>query len=102
MHGARKYKTAVTDYEGLQGTLDTHAAQGWKLLSLTPDTWRRNSGSGAGLETAPFEQLEGASVIEYSASYYLLVFERDDNAGEDALLAALEEPLTQDRPLYEL
>ncbi len=102
MHGARKYKTAVTDYEGMQGTLDTHASQGWNLLSVTPDTWRRNSGSGQGMESAPFEQLEGASVVEYSASYYLLVFERDDVPGEDTLLAALEEPLTQDRPLYDL
>lgn len=102
MHGARKYKTAVTDYEGMQGILDTHASQGWKLLSVTPDTWRRNAGSGQGMESAPFEQLEGASVIEYSASYYLLVFERDDAPGEDTLLAALEEALPQDRPMFEL
>lgn len=102
MHGARKYKTAVTDYEGMQGILDTHVSQGWKLMSAAPDTWRRNAGSGQGMEAAPFEQLEGASVVEYSAIYYLLVFERDDTLGDDSRLAALEEPLTQDRPLYEL
>lgn len=102
MHGERKYKTAVTDYEGMQGILDTHGAQGWKLLSATPDTWRRNAGTGEGMESAPFEQLEGASVVEYSAIYYLLVFERDDALGEDSRLAALEEALPQDRSVFEL
>ncbi len=102
MHGARKYKTAVTDYEGMQGTLDTHASQGWKLLSVTPDTWRRNAGSGQGMDAAPFEQLEGDTVVEYSASYYLLVFERDDALGEDSRLAALEEVLPQERPVFEM
>lgn len=102
MHGARKYKTVVTDYEGMQGLLDTHASQGWKLLSVTPDTWRRNAGSGQGMEAAPFEQLEGPSMVEYSASYYLLVFERDDPAGDDSRLAALEEALPQDHPMFEL
>lgn len=102
MHEARKYKTAVTDYEAMQGVLDTHASQGWKLMSVTADTWRRNSGTGEGMEAAPFEQLEGASVVEYSAIYYLLVFERDDSLGEDSRLAALEEALPQERPVFEM
>ena len=32
----KRYKTAVTDYEGMQGVLDTHSEQGWELFSLTP------------------------------------------------------------------
>ena len=53
----KRYKTAVTDYEGMQGVLDTHAEQGWELFSLTPDTWRRSLSENSDLEQSPFEEL---------------------------------------------
>lgn len=97
-----KYKTAVTDYEGMQAMLDTHAAQGWKLFSLAADTWRKNAASGEGMAT-PFEQLEGSAAgPEYSASYYLAVFERDEPAGEDVLMASLEEMMPSERPPFDM
>ncbi len=102
MHGTRKYKTAVTDYEGMQALLDTHAAQGWTLFSVAPDTWRRSIGGGEGMETPPFEALQGAGVQEYSASYYLLVFERDEGVGDDVSMASLEEALPGERLSFEM
>lgn len=88
-----KYKTVVTDYEGMQGALDTHAAQGWRLFSVSPDTWRKTQSSDAGMDTPPFEELNPhGHTQEYSASYYLLVFHRRDAPDESDRLAVLEEP----------
>lgn len=101
MHGRRRYKTQVTDYEGMQGALDTCAAQGWRLLSVTPDTFRKMTGTPQGMEGSPFETLSMDEVQEYSASYYLLVFEMDDEV-EGHTLAALEEALPGERPAYEM
>ena len=53
----QKYKRLVTDYEGMQAALDTHAAQGWRLASLTPATWRKSSPGAGGMDSAPFESL---------------------------------------------
>ena len=82
----KRYKTIVTDYEGMQGVLDTHAEQGWQLFSLTPDTWRRSLSENSDLEQSPFEELatQNRGTREYSASYYLLVFQS---------YAAAEQPL---------
>jgi len=91
-----KYKTVVTDYEGMQGTLDAHSSQGWRLFSVTPDTYRKSvSSAGEGREVLPFEELDtrGLAQVEYSASYYLLVFVRDDPALLPLREAAAEQPL---------
>ena len=50
------------------------------LFSLTPDTWRRTFSENSGMEQSPFEELDSSSraMREYSASYYLLVFQRED------------------------
>ncbi|MBV9849629.1 MAG: hypothetical protein JO250_08065 [Armatimonadetes bacterium] len=90
-----RYKTVVTDYEGMQGLLDAHATQGWRLFSLTPDTWRKSIGTEPGMERAPFEQLTAPGDVtqEYSASYYLLVFQREDNMGDELRAATAEEQL---------
>ena len=88
-----KYKSVVTDYEGMQALLDTHAAQGWRLFSVTPDTWRRSASSSA-TDTAPFDELSGATspTLEYSASYYLVIFERDEFLDMHERSASAEEP----------
>lgn len=90
-----QYKTVVTDYEGMQGVLDMHSAQGWRLFSLTPDTYRKSIPSGmADGDASPFEELatHGAPATqEYSASYYLLVFQREDALEDTGRLASLEE-----------
>ncbi len=90
-----RYKTAVTDYEGMQGVLDAHATQGWRLFSVTPDTWRKSVAPEDGLDRAPFEELAppGDVTQEYSASYYLLVFQREDSAVDELMAATAEEPL---------
>jgi hypothetical protein len=87
-----KYKSVVTDYEGMQALLDTHAAQGWRLFSVTPDTWRKSTGTSGG-DTAPFDELTSASspTQEYSASYYLVIFERDEFIDVVDRAAAAEE-----------
>ncbi len=92
-----RYKTIVTDYEGMQGVLDTHAMQGWRLFSLAPDTWRKSLATeGGGMDRMPFEELNrpGDATQEYSASYYLLVFQRDDNSVDELLASTAEEPLS--------
>ncbi len=100
-----KYKTAVTDYEGLQGCLDTHAAQGWRLFSVSPDTWRKSLPSADGDEAAPFNTLTsgGKATEEYSASYYLLVFQKDEFADVLERAASAEEdlPLSERSPFEE-
>ena len=85
----------VTDYEGMQGVLDMHALQGWRLFSVSPDTWRKSIAPNDGMERPPFEELTppGDSTQEYSASYYLLVFQREDNTVEELLAATAEEPM---------
>jgi len=92
----RRYKTVVTDYEGMQGILDAHAELGWFLLTVTPDTWRRTFSENSGMEQSPFEELDSSSrgMREYSASYYLLVFHRDDTHAMREAYATAEEPLT--------
>lgn len=87
-----KYKSIVTDYEGMQAQLDTHAAQGWRLFSVTPDTWRKSTGSTA-TDAVPFDELGSAvsPAQEYSASYYLIIFEREEYAEVGERSAAAEE-----------
>jgi len=91
----RRYKTAVTDYEGMQGVLDGHAEQGWTLFSVSPDTWRRTFSEDSGMEKSPFEELDDSSraMREYSASYYLLVFQREDRLETREAYAEAEEPM---------
>ena len=89
-----RYKTVVTDYEGMQGLLDAHAAQGWRLFSVAPDTWRKSVGQDSGMEPPPFEELNApGGSQEYSASYYLLVFQRDDTLDPREALATAEQAL---------
>jgi hypothetical protein len=92
----QRYKTIVTDYEGMQGVLDSYAMQGWRLMSLTPDTWRKSTVSNSGVDRAPFEELASPGDVtqEYAACYYLLVFHREDNAVDELLAATIEEPMT--------
>ena len=92
----RRYKTVVTDYEGMQGVLDAHSEQGWRLLSVTPDTWRRTFSETSGMEQSPFEELDDSSraMREYSASYYLLVFQRDEGREVREAYASAEEPMS--------
>ncbi len=87
-----KYKSLVTDYEGLQANLDTHTSQGWRLFSVTPDTWRKSADPG-GSDSAPFDELStaGKATSEYSASYYLVIFEREEYIGDNDLAATAEE-----------
>lgn len=88
----QKYKTAVTDYEGMQRILDTHSELGWKLFSVTPDTWRKTMADDDAMESPPFQELNThGRTQEYSASYYLLVFQRDDFLQEPGSLAAMQE-----------
>ncbi len=91
----RRYKTVVTDYEGMQGVLDAHAEQGWLLFSVTPDTWRRTVSENSGMEQSPFEELdtESRAMREYSASYYLLIFQSEEGLGDRQSYAAAQEPL---------
>lgn len=91
----RRYKTIVTDYEGMQGVLDTHAEQGWLLFSVTPDTWRRTVSETSGMDQSPFEELdtESRAMREYSASYYLLVFQSEERLADRETYAAAQEPL---------
>ncbi len=91
----KRYKTAVTDYEGMQGVLDAHSEQGWELFSLTPDTWRRSLSENSDLEQSPFEELatQNRGTREYSASYYLLVFQSDETRDTTQSYAAAEQPL---------
>lgn len=77
-----KYKTAVVDYEGMQECLDQHAAQGWRLFCVNADTWRKVESAGLpeAPPTAPLGVIaERAAADVYSASYYLLVFMREED-----------------------
>jgi len=77
---AGRYKTIVVDYEAMQACLDQHSEQGWKLKSVSVDSWRRvvNVRSAAA-EQAVTSRDSGAPEEEIVASYYLLVFVRDDD-----------------------
>ena len=87
-----KYKSVVTDYEGMQALLDNHSAQGWRLFSVTPDTWRKSTGA-PGADPAPFDELTTSSspTQEYSASYYLVIFEREEFLDVHERAASAEE-----------
>ena len=86
-----RYKSVLVDYEGLQGALDSHSEQGWKLVSANPDTWRK-VGDGAGVSEILGSTSSGRPAEEYCASYYLLIFSRDDDPPFDrALESAAEE-----------
>jgi hypothetical protein len=89
-----KYKSVVTDYEGMQALLDSHASLGWRLFSLTPDTWRKSVASD-GTDSPPFDELttSGKPTEEYSASYYLLIFEREDFLDDRERAISAEETL---------
>ena len=88
-----KYKSVITDYEGLQAVLDSHAAQGWRLFSVSVDTWRKSADSN-GIGNPPFGELSnGKPVPEYSASYYMVVFEREDYLESSERAIAAEESL---------
>lgn len=89
-----KYKSVITDYEGLQALLDTHATQGWRLFSVAVDTWRKSTEPGGGGDP-PFDELttSGKPTQEYSASYYLVLFEREDYLDAGERVVAAEESL---------
>jgi hypothetical protein len=91
-----QYKTIVTDYEGMQDALSVYGAQGWRLASVTPDTHRIVSGKpgvDVGLSLNPSSD---SSHREISASYYLLVFERQGEPlvgiASEAASASLDYP----------
>lgn len=93
-----KYKTMVTDYEGMQRILDEHAEQGWRLFSVTPDTWRKVVGSDHGMDAPQFGAIEAHAMPEYSASYYLLLFVRDEYVEESGRMASLMEAFPASQP----
>src|ERR1700721_2102629 len=74
--GLYQYKTIVTDYEGMQEALSVYGGQGWKLASVTADTWRILTGKLGDVDSLPLSAHAGSTESELSASYYLLVFER--------------------------
>ena len=92
--GISKYKTVVIDYEGMQACLDQHSEQGWMLHTVSPDSWRKVAGlereTHAGDEGGPNRDEE-----EYVASYYLLVFVREDDPQFDMGLAAATQELPE-------
>ncbi|HEY3328439.1 MAG TPA: hypothetical protein VGK19_00315 [Capsulimonadaceae bacterium] len=90
-----RYKTVLVDYEGLQASLDLHSEQGWKLVSLTPDTWRKvlNSQSAADKVEVLGSTADGTPAEEFCASYYLLVFSSEDDPRFEIGLAAASETL---------
>jgi len=90
-----KYKTAVVDYEGMQECLDQHSAQGWRLFCVNMDTWRKVEGErlgGAAPQGGIGVPSDDSAMDVYSASYYLLVFMREeDPMRESSLAEAIEE-----------
>jgi len=87
-----KYKTVVVDYEAMQSCLDLHAEQGWRLMSVTPDAWRRVMNSHGITVQSMGVKTSDAPEEELIASYYLLVFMReDDNRYELGRASASEE-----------
>lgn len=90
-----RYKTVLTDYEGLQRCLDDSSESGWQLFSVTPDTWRKMLGTDE-----PADALEsigvqmGEASAQYCASYYLVILFRDDIHEYETVTAAASEELT--------
>jgi hypothetical protein len=96
-----KYKTAVVDYEGMQDCLDQHASQGWRLFCVNADTWRKVESAGPGDPAAAHPLgvgTEPAAADVYSASYYLLVFMRDEDASRAIEFAEEVEELPRPNP----
>ena len=91
----RRYKPVLSDYEGMQACLDQHSEQGWQLFSVTPDTFRKSEGSGSIGDSSPFEELNvhGSQADELTASYYLLMFQRDEGRETRDAYAEAEESL---------
>jgi hypothetical protein len=93
-----KYKTIVTDYEGMQRCLDDASESGWSLFSVEPDTWRKVLGTNN--DADPLEAMgapHGEHTAQYSATYYLIILFRDDNLEhQSASVAASEELLLDD------
>ena len=91
----RRYKPVLSDYEGMQACLDQHSEQGWQLFSVTPDTFRKSEGRGNPTDSSPFEELNvhGSQADELTASYYLLMFQRDEGRETREAYAEAEEPL---------
>jgi hypothetical protein len=90
-----KYKTVVTDYEGLQRCLDDATESGWHLFSVQPDTWRKVVGSNG--DSDPLEAMGvpvGEPTAQYSASYYLIILYRDDNLEHQVGAIAQSEDLS--------
>ena len=82
-----QYKTIVTDYEGMQEALSVYGDQGWRLASVTPDTWRIVSSKLGEVGSIPLTAQAASVESELSASYYLVVLERE---GELVATAAHE------------
>jgi hypothetical protein len=95
-----RYKTLVTDYEGMQEALSTYGEQGWKLLSANPDTWRLVTEKIAEEGALGMVSPEVGSMHEISASYYLLVFQMDDDPVHTATHEAAAEVM--DYPEFSL
>ena len=100
-----KYKRLLTDYEGLQGCLDIHSEQGWRLVSVTPDTFRKSIAAkpeGDGLSLDDFGGDGGQPLNEYTASYYLVILSREGDREAEEHDAAMEEQLPYTSfPLFE-
>ncbi len=91
----RRYKPVLSDYEGMQACLDLHSEQGWQLFSVTPDTFRKSEGRGNPADSSPFEELNvhGGQADELTASYYLLMFQREEGRETREAYAEAEESL---------
>jgi len=100
-----KYKRLLTDYEGLQGTLDIHSEQGWRLVSVTPDTFRKSVAAkpeGDGISLDDFGGDGGQPLNEYTASYYLVILSREGDRELDERENALEESMPfKQFPMFE-
>ena len=100
-----KYKRLLTDYEGLQGCLDIHSEQGWRLVSVTPDTFRKSIAAkpeGDGISLDDFGGDGGQPLNEYTASYYLVILSREGDRESEEHEAAMEEQLPYTSfPLFE-
>ena len=61
---------------------------------MTPDTWRKSVASD-GADSPPFGEFStsGKASEEYSASYYLIIFEREDFLDSHERAGAAEESL---------
>jgi hypothetical protein len=95
-----RYKTVVTDYEGMQRCLDDSSESGWRLFSVTADTWRKVIGSANSGD--PLEAMGtpiGEAAAQYSASYYLVILYREDALDREvATMSASEDVALDDYP----